>query len=113
MATRRLPKLTDQLLKAQDEERRRIAVELHDVTAQSLGLIMLNRVQVQKDASRLDQRCRDKLTESLCLAEEALKDIRTLSYGLHPPLLDQAGLITALEWYVKGFSERSGVRVAF
>ncbi len=108
-----LAQLTAKLLTTQDEERRRIARELHDVTAQSIGLIMLNLAQVQKAASSLDSRSKDRLTESLAFGEQALKDIRTLSYVLHPPLLDQAGLITALKWYVKGFNERSGVKVDF
>lgn len=112
-AEQQLAQLTAKLLTTQDEERRRIARELHDVTAQSIGLIMLNLAQVQKAASNLDSRSKDRLTESLAFGEQALKDIRTLSYVLHPPLLDQAGLITALKWYVKGFHERSGVRVDF
>lgn len=105
--------LTSLLLRTQDEERRRIALELHDVTAQSIGLILLNLSQVQKAMSSLDQKTKDKVTESLIFGEQALKDIRTLSYVLHPPLLDQAGLVTALKWYVRGFSERSGVNVSF
>jgi len=110
---RQLAQLSARLLKTQDEERRRIARELHDVTAQSIGLIMLNLAQVQNAAATLDSRSKDKLAESVAFGEQALKDIRTLSYILHPPLLDQAGLITALKWYVKGFHERSGVKVAF
>ena len=112
-AEQQLAQLTARLLQTQDEERRRIARELHDVTAQSIGLIMLNLAQVQNAASSLDSRSKEKLTESLAFGEQALKDIRTLSYILHPPLLDQAGLITALKWYVKGFHERSGVKVNF
>lgn len=112
-AEQQLAQLSARLLQTQDEERRRIARELHDVTAQSIGLIMLNLAQVQTAASSLDSRSKDKLTESLAFGEQALKDIRTLSYILHPPLLDQAGLITALKWYVKGFQERSGVQVEF
>jgi PAS domain S-box-containing protein len=108
-----LAELSGRLLRTQDEERRRIARELHDVTAQSIGLIMLNLAQVESAAATLDNRSKDKLIESLALGEQALKDIRTLSYILHPPLLDQAGLITALKWYVKGFHERSGVQVEF
>jgi len=108
-----LAELTGLLLRTQDEERRRIALELHDVTAQSIGLIMLNLSQLQTATFSIDQRTKDKLTESLIFGEQALKDIRTLSYVLHPPLLDQAGLVTALKWYVRGFSERSGVNVTF
>jgi PAS domain S-box-containing protein len=109
----RLAELTGRLLKTQDEERRHIARELHDVTAQNIGLIMLNLAQVQSGAPAIDQKNQQRLTESLALGEQALKEIRTLSYVLHPPLLDQAGLVTALRWYVKGFSERSGVKVNF
>ncbi len=112
-AEQQLAELSARLLSTQDEERRRIARELHDVTAQSIGLIMLNLAQVQSAAASLDSRSKERLTESLALGEQALKDIRTLSYVLHPPLLDQAGLITALKWYVKGFNERSGVQVEF
>jgi PAS domain S-box-containing protein len=108
-----LAQLSGRLLHTQDEERRRIARELHDVTAQSIGLLMLNLAQVQNAASALDPRSKEKLAESLAFGEQALKDIRTLSYILHPPLLDQAGLVTALKWYVKGFHERSGVKVEF
>jgi PAS domain S-box-containing protein len=112
-AEQQLAQLSARLLQTQDEERRRIARELHDVTAQSIGLIMLNLAQVQNAASSLDARSKQKLTESLAFGEQALKDIRTLSYILHPPLLDQAGLTTALKWYVKGFHERSGVKIDF
>jgi PAS domain S-box-containing protein len=109
----RLAELTGRLLRTQDEERRHIARELHDVTAQSLGLILLNLAQVQGVAVTMDKKSKDQLAESVALGEQALKEIRTLSYVLHPPLLDQAGLVTALKWYVKGFSERSGVKVEF
>lgn len=112
-AEQRLAELTARLLRTQDEERRRIARELHDVTAQSMGLIVLNLAQMQNGASAMDQKSKDKLTESFVFAEQALKDIRTLSYVLHPPLLEQAGLVTAMDWYVRGFSERSGVNISF
>jgi PAS domain S-box-containing protein len=108
-----LSELTGRLLRYQDEERRRIARELHDGTAQGIGVILLNLARVKRAAVSLDSASQDRLTESIALGEEALKDIRTLSYVLHPPLLDQAGLATALHWYVKGFSERSGVKIDF
>ena len=112
-AEQQLVELSGRLLRAQDDERRHIARELHDATAQSIGLIMLNLAQVQSNAAALDRKSSDRLMESLTLGEQALKEIRTLSYVLHPPLLDQAGLVTALKWYVKGFIERSGVKVTF
>ncbi|MGH9881269.1 MAG: sensor histidine kinase, partial [Pyrinomonadaceae bacterium] len=75
---------------------------------------LLNLAQVQKaTATTIDVRSKDKLADSVALGEQSLREIRTLSYVLHPPLLDQAGLVTALQWYVKGFSERSGIKVDF
>ena len=112
-AEQQLAELTGRLLRTQDDERRHIARELHDGTAQSIGLIMLNLAQVQGTAGKLDRKNADRLSESLALSEQALREIRTLSYILHPPLLDQAGLVTALKWYLKGFIDRSGVKVAF
>ena len=108
-----LSELTAQLLKSQDEERRHIARELHDVTAQAIGVILLNLAYVNKAIPVKDSLTKDKLAESIALGEQALKEIRTLSYVLHPPLLDHAGLVTALQWYAKGFTERSGIKVDF
>ena len=109
----RLAELTARLLKTQDDERRRIARDLHDDTAQAIGVILLNLARVKKSLNSADQKAMDRLNESMALASQSLKEIRTLSYVLHPPLLDQAGLSTALQWYVKGFEERSGVKVKF
>jgi len=110
---RSLAELTGRLLRTQDEERRNIARELHDVTAQNIGVIMLNLAQLEKGTFAADKQTKEKLSESLTLGEQSLKDIRTLSYVLHPPLLDQAGLVIALQWLAKGFSERSGIKVHF
>ena len=112
-AEQQLAELTGRLLRAQDDERRHIARELHDGTAQNIGLLMLNLAQVQNTVSTLDHKNADRLAESVTLGEQALKEIRTLSYVLHPPLLDQAGLVTALKYYIKGFGERSGLKVEF
>lgn len=108
-----LVELTGRLLSSQDEERRRIARELHDATAQQIGVLLLHLAHVKKTNAGMEPRSRELLEESIVLGEEALKDIRTLSYVLHPPLLEQAGLVTALRWYAKGFSERSGIKVDF
>lgn len=108
-----LQELTARLLKLQDEERRRIARELHDVTAQNISAISLNLAYLQKCLNLDDERPARAISESIDLAEQVLKEIRTLSYVLHPPLLDQSGLVPALRWYIDGFSRRSGVAVDF
>jgi PAS domain S-box-containing protein len=102
-----LQRLTTHLLNLQDTERRRIARELHDVTAQNILTIHMN-------LSRLRQRPMDaresQLVAECCeLCNQALQEIRTLSYVLHPPSLDETGLVGALKWYVRGFSKRSGI----
>jgi two-component system NarL family sensor kinase len=108
-----LADLTGRLLRTQDEERRRIARELHDVTAQNVGVILLELAQIQRIIGPADSAMTDKLDQCVSLTEQALKEIRTLSYVLHPPLRDQAGLVTTLQWYVKGFSEQTGLRIGF
>jgi PAS domain S-box-containing protein len=102
--------LTRRLFTLQDEERRRIARELHDVTAQNLFAISINLTKLQH-LSALGAKESHILEESLALGEQSLQEIRTLSYLLHPPLLDQAGLVSALQWYVDGFTKRSGIYV--
>jgi signal transduction histidine kinase len=76
-------------------------------------VILLNLAYVNKAVPVTDSRSKDKVEESIALGEQALREIRTLSYVLHPPLLDHAGLVTALHWYAKGFTERSGIKVDF
>lgn len=106
-----LRRLSGRLLQLQDEERRRIARELHDSTAQSLAALAMNLTVVEKDAGRLPDEAKKALGESLALAKHSARELRTLSYLLHPPLLDESGLISAMQWYVDGVSQRSGVRI--
>jgi signal transduction histidine kinase len=102
--TEELQKLSAQLLRVQDEERRRIARELHDELGQELaGLKML------LEADRPGTNIR---TEAVELSEHAIQTVRNLSYLLHPPLLDEAGLQAAITWYVDGLTKRSGIEVA-
>ncbi len=105
--------LSVRLLQLQDEERRRIARELHDSTAQILAGLAMNLTSVNDSAATLDPKVRKVLSDSLALAEQCTREIRSLSYLLHPPLLDEVGLVSALRWYTKGFAERSGIRVDF
>jgi PAS domain S-box-containing protein len=99
------------LLQSQDQERRRIARELHDSTGQKLAAAAMNLGLIGKSAETLGARARKALAESLELLDQSSSDIRTLSYLLHPPLLDERGLAAAVRWYVDGFTERSGVGI--
>ncbi|HKD67199.1 MAG TPA: PAS domain S-box protein [Candidatus Binataceae bacterium] len=103
--------LSGRLLRLQDEERRRIARELHDTTAQKLAALSMNLSLVERSDPPLSPGAQAAFEESLRLAEGCLREIRTLSYLLHPPMLDEAGLAYALRGYVEGFTRRSGIRV--
>ncbi|MBL9171356.1 MAG: transporter substrate-binding domain-containing protein [Verrucomicrobiales bacterium] len=98
-----------QLLRAEDEERRRIARDLHDTTAQHLAAIHMNltRLRTQPSGAAGEQ----VLTDSLALVGESVNEVRTLSYLLHPPLIEELGLAGALADYTTGFTKRSGVQV--
>ena len=106
-----LRRLSGRLLQLQDEERRRIARDLHDSTAQSLAALSMNLTVVEADAGGLRDESKKALGESLALAKHSARELRTLSYLLHPPLLDESGLISAIQWYVDGVSQRSGIRI--
>jgi len=111
-AENELSQLTARLFNLQDEERRRIARELHDGTAQNLFAISIDIDLMRKQTSNGDSEINSLLDESATLCEQSLQEIRTLSYLLHPPLLDQVGLVSALKWYVEGFSKRTGIEVS-
>jgi PAS domain S-box-containing protein len=103
--------LSGRLLRLQDEERRRIARELHDTTAQSLAALAINLSRVKESVVLSDPAASGCLNESLELAEQCSREVRTLSYLLHPPLLEETGLASALRWYAHGFARRSGMEV--
>jgi PAS domain S-box-containing protein len=98
-----LQRLSGQLVRVQDEERRRIAREMHDDLGQVLVALKMNLDSSQPFESRSD---------SIQLAEKALTKVRSISYLLHPPLLDESGLLAALHLYVEGFQKRSGLRIS-
>ena len=106
-----LHKLSGQLLRSQDEERRKIARELHDSVGQILAALSMNLGTLNSQAHKLDSHGATALLENAQLVEQASDEIRTLSHLLHPPLLEIAGLTSALRWYVDGFSERSKIKV--
>lgn len=104
--TAALRALSARLLRVQDDERRRIARELHDSLGQYLTAAKIN---VDLLAGSPDGS--DRVQETQQLLERAISDTRTLSHLLHPPLLDEAGLASAARWYVEGFGRRSGIEV--
>ena len=110
-ANQNLGELTARLLHLQDEERRRIARELHDSVGQTLAALSMNLATVGTELERLAKTA-TVVADSAALVTDMSTDIRTISYLLHPPLLDEAGLSSALTWYIKGFSERSKIDVA-
>lgn len=103
--------LSVRLLQMQDEERRRIARELHDTAGQILVALNLNLVPVEEELLKNNSEFAKHVTGSLSLIEELSRDLRTMSHLLHPPLLDEAGLHSAVRWYVEGFAERSKIDV--
>lgn len=110
-ANESLGELSSRLQQARDEERRRIARELHDSVGQLLAALSMNLGVVQQQAENLDSAALRALAENSSLVEQISSEIRTISHLLHPPLLDAAGLASALRWYVDGFSERSKINV--
>ncbi len=110
-ANEELRNLSGRLLQLQDSERRRLARELHDSVGQIFAALSLNIATVQSQSHKLDALGARAVSENAELLEEASKQIRTISYLLHPPLIDVAGLASALRWYVDGFSERSSIKV--
>jgi signal transduction histidine kinase len=103
--------LAGRLMHTQDDERRRIAQQLHETTAQDLAALKMHLARLNRTARHWSEADRAALTESISLAEQSIREIRTLSYLLHPPFLDEQGLLAALRWYAAGFAARSGITV--
>jgi PAS domain S-box-containing protein len=103
-----LQNLSSRLLRLQDEERRRIARELHDSLGQYLCALKMNLGQLPKAETG-----RAAVVQAECdeIVDHCLSETRTLSHLLHPPLLDELGFMAAARWYVEGFAERSGIKV--
>lgn len=104
-----LKELTSKLLKLRDEERRRLARDLHDSVGQLLTATIMNLDAIARESSNLNDRGKKCLTEAAELVRETVKEIRVVSYLLHPPQLDESGLPSALRWYLDGFSERGDI----
>lgn len=101
-------RLSSRLLRLQDEERRRIAREMHDSLGQYLTALKIN---LEVAGASPEQQRLELLAECIQLTNSCLTETRTLSHLLHPPLLDEAGLASAARWYITGFAERSGIKV--
>ena len=96
--------LSARLFQAQDEERRRISRELHDSVGQSLTVVLMNLEMLSRTVT-------DKtLKETIDLVKDVSREVRTVSYLMHPPILDLSGLKIAINWYVEGFGKRSGIK---
>ena len=103
--------LSGRLLKLQDDERRHIARELHDSAGQLLVALGMNLASVQEEAKQLSAKASGACRASMELVKELSRELRTISHLLHPPLLDEAGLASAVQLYVGGFAERSKIAV--
>ncbi|MGA2102814.1 MAG: ATP-binding protein [Candidatus Sulfotelmatobacter sp.] len=110
--TSEVQNLSVRLLKVQDEERRRLSRDLHDSTGQTLAALKI-AVSVLEQSCSADVSKMAIVSEVSDLADQAIEEIRTMSYLLHPPLLDEVGFACAAEWYVEGFTKRSGMSVRF
>ena len=110
-ATDKLRELSGRLLQTQDEERRRIARELHDSVGQLLAALSMNFSNLTTQITDPGAEVSQSLHEIANLIGMASKETRTMSHLLHPPLLDEVGLESALRWFVDGFAERSKINV--
>jgi signal transduction histidine kinase len=104
-----LRRLSHSLMTAQDEERRRISRELHDGLGQDLTAVKMMLGGLVQPSQLKDSTENKTIAEILSMMDSAIEQVRTMSHLLHPPLLDEMGLLSALRWYTEGFAKRSGV----
>ncbi len=108
-----LRRLSRQLLTLRSEEQRRLARELHETASQTLTALKMTLKQIEDLLPQDDKRARELTKSCRTLTADAIREVRTISSILHPPLMDEAGLTVGLSSYVRLFSERSGVAVSF
>jgi two-component system NarL family sensor kinase len=106
----KLRELSLTVLRLQDEERRRVARDLHDTVGQTLTVLKITLSTLENAVARYPQTA-SFFADLNSLADQALREIRTTSYLLHPPLLDEAGFASAASWYIEGFNKRSPIQV--
>lgn len=105
-----LRQLSGHLMQAQDQERRRIARELHDNSGQTLAAIAVNLSRIENLVPDAPPKVKNLVADTAAMAEQTSREIRTISYLLHPPLLEEAGLTAAIGWLANGFTQRSGIK---
>ncbi len=110
---RSLRQLSAHLLRTQEEERRRIGRELHDSLGQHLALVKMSLGGVQSTLGTEDGAVVEQFGECTDAVDQAIKEVRTISYLLYPPMLEELGLESAVQWYLDGFSKRSGIVTSF
>jgi PAS domain S-box-containing protein len=110
--TEMLRDLSIRLMETQDEERRHIAREMHDSAGQTISALTIGIARILKATRSAHPDLTSLVEEAQTLAEELAKEVRTTSYLLHPPMLDEVGLHAALGWYIDGVKQRSGLDVA-
>jgi PAS domain S-box-containing protein len=110
-ANESLRKLSARLLSLQDDERRRIASHLHDSTGGWITALVMNLSVLQSEGKTLSPKAKTVVADSLDMLRDMSDDLRTVSHLLHPPLLDEMGLQSAVRWYVDEFSKRSQIPV--
>jgi PAS domain S-box-containing protein len=103
--------LASRIQRLQDEERRSIARELHDSVGQLLAAVTMNLASARSEAAKFNSPLTAMLDDSSVMVAQVSREIRTISHLLHPPLLDVAGLCSAIRWYVDGFADRSRIKV--
>jgi PAS domain S-box-containing protein len=108
--TDELRRLSTRLMTMQDQERRRLARDLHDGLGQELAVakMVLDRMVLQKPSEPPGE----SWVQASSIVDRAIQQVRTMSHLLHPPLLDEVGLLSALAWYVEGLTKRSGIETA-
>ncbi|MGB8659059.1 MAG: PAS domain S-box protein, partial [Candidatus Acidiferrum sp.] len=107
----RLRDLSARLMRVQDEERRRIALELHDSVGQNLAALGMTLARLEDDAKHDPTRFSESIKDAKDMIQKLTQEIRTTSYLLHPPMLDELGLRSALRWYTEGLAKRSELSI--
>jgi PAS domain S-box-containing protein len=106
-----LRELTARLLQLRDDEQRRLARALHDSVGQLLAALAMNNSAIRRE-NNLGEPARAALDENIEMTDRILTEVRTISYLLHPPLLDETGLGSALSWYIEGLNKRSALTIS-